>query len=114
MNRQKNAVVLLATLIYAIFLISNWSSAEARPAGARTGSEQSTERYVDAAASKVKLDPTKIEEGARKRRDADRKRDERMNKLGASICTGCGGPIVPFDPTGGTPDIGARSKTPRR
>ncbi len=113
MNRQKNAMVLLITLICATFLSGAWSSAEARPAGVRAGSEQSTERSVDGTAPKVKLDPT-IEEGARKRRDADRKRDERMNKLGASICTGCGGPIVPFDPTGGAPGIGARSKTPRR
>lgn len=114
MNRQKNAAVLLITLICATFHSGAWSSTEARPAGARTGSEQSTKRSVDGAAPKVKLDPTKIEEGARKRRDADRKRDERMNKLGASICTGCGGPIVPFDPTGGAPGFGARSKTLRR
>ncbi len=110
MNRQNHAVVFLATLICATFLSSTWSSAGARPAGARTGSAQS----ADDVAAKVKFDSRKIEEGAKKRRDADRKRDERMNKLGASICTGCGGPIVPFDPTGGTPGIGARSKTPRR
>ncbi|WP_143074615.1 hypothetical protein [Methylobacterium sp. ap11] len=114
MNMQKNAVLFPTAMICAIFLSGARSSVEARPAGAGIGSGQSTERSIDGVASKVKLDPTKIAEGARRRRDADRKRDERMNKLGASICTGCGGPIVPFDPTGGTRAIGAGSKTPRR
>ncbi len=110
MNRQNNAVVFLATLICAAVL----SSAGARPAGAGTGSGHSTERSVDGSASKVRLDPAKIEDRARKRREADRRRDERMNKLGASICTGCGGPIVPFDPSGGDPGINGRSKPQRR
>ncbi|WP_143132047.1 hypothetical protein [Methylobacterium sp. 174MFSha1.1] len=110
MNRQNNAVVFLATLICAGVLSSTWSSAGARPAGAGTGSGQS----VDGSASKVRLDPAKIEDRARKRREADRRRDERMNKLGASICTGCGGPIVPFDPSGGDASINGRSKPKRR
>ncbi|MCF4124981.1 hypothetical protein [Methylobacterium sp. SyP6R] len=110
MNRQNNAVVFLATLICAAVLSSTWSSAGARPAGAR----HSTERSVDGAASKFKLDPAKIEDRARKRREADRRRDERMNKLGASICTGCGGPVVPFDPSGGDLSINGRSKPQRR
>lgn len=110
MNRQNNAVVFLATLICAAVLSSTWSSAGARPAGAR----HSTERSVDGSASKVRLDPAKMEDRARKRREADRRRDERMNKLGASICTGCGGPIVPFDPSGGDSSINGRSKPKRR
>ncbi|MFH6781349.1 MULTISPECIES: hypothetical protein [Methylobacterium] len=114
MNRQKNAVLLLTTLICTTFLSGVWSGVEARPAGARTGLEPSAERSVDGAASKAKLDPAKIEENARQRRDADRKRDARMNKLGNSICTGCGGPIVPFDPTGGEPSTNGRSKPQRR
>ncbi|WP_156311940.1 hypothetical protein [Methylobacterium platani] len=114
MNRQNNAVVFLATLICAAVLSGIWSSAGARPAGAGTGSGHSTERSVDGSASKVKLDPAKIEDRARRRREADRRRDERMNKLGASICTGCGGPIVPFDPSGGDPSINGRSKPQRR
>jgi hypothetical protein len=109
-KNRNNALSITAALICATFLSNASSSALARPVTAKSEPVLPPAGSVEEQDYKVKLNTAKIEEGARKRRDADRKRDERINQLGASICTGCGGPAIPFDPTGGEPPLKGSSK----
>ena len=38
---------------------------------------------------------------AARREEADKRRQARTERLTGSVCIGCGGPVVPFDPSGG-------------
>jgi len=49
---------------------------------------------TDAVKRKFKLE-------ADQREEANKKRQARTERLTRSVCFGCGGPIIPFDPTGG-------------
>ncbi|GJD51949.1 hypothetical protein OPKNFCMD_4708 [Methylobacterium crusticola] len=82
--------------------------AEARSPPTRPAAAAAPEAAGDPNAptdEQAKVRRARIEAEAAKREAADKKRDARMNRLGSSICVGCGGPTVPFDPTGGEPPL---------
>jgi hypothetical protein len=87
------ALVLLAagTLFGGSFL-NGARSAEA-VTSSTTGAASRTP-MSEAAKKRLKLE-------ADQREAADRNRQERTERLTKSVCVGCGGPVVPFDPSGG-------------
>lgn len=95
------ALVLLTvgTLVAGSFL-NGARSAEA-VASSTTGAAPRTP-ISEAVKKRLKLE-------ADQREAADRNRQERTERLTKSVCVGCGGPVVPFDPSGGE---AARKKIP--
>lgn len=95
------ALVLLAaaTLVGGSFLNGAQSAEVVAP---RIAGAVPSGGLTEAARRKLKLE-------AAQRDEADRRRQARTERLTGSVCIGCGGPVVPFDPTGGE---AARGKVP--
>ncbi|GJD81131.1 hypothetical protein [Methylobacterium gregans] len=87
------ALVLLTvgTLVAGSFL--NGAKSAETVTSATTGAASRTP-MAEAVKKRLKLD-------ANRREAADRNRQERTERLTKSVCVGCGGPVVPFDPSGG-------------
>lgn len=81
---------------------------EARPQPkgpqAAAAAQPKTDRS-DPVEAKEKRQKATFEAEAAKREAADKLRTDRLDRISNSICIGCGGPAVPFDPTGGEPSL---------
>lgn len=81
-----------AATLYGASFLQSAKSAEAHSADLRTSHGNPWE--AEAAKRRLKAE-------ANQRDAADKRREERINRLTGSVCVGCGGPVVPFDPSGG-------------
>ncbi|GJE02308.1 hypothetical protein GMJLKIPL_4255 [Methylobacterium isbiliense] len=111
-SRMKNVVKTESTfgtiLCGLVMAVVSFGCAEARPRSSGPDAAAASQPASDGKASPEAQERRRkaaFEAEAAKRETADRIRMKRLDRLSNSICTGCGGPAVPFDPTGGKPSL---------
>jgi len=94
-------------LCVGFMLMFSAAYAEAQPQtkGPEAAAAQPKKDMSDSPEAQEKRRTASFEAGAAKREVADRLRTDRLERISNSICIGCGGPAVPFDPTGGAPSL---------